>query len=241
MACATQGLYNDVLSETLGPETVEYVINHAEFEIIVCSFNYLAQLLSLKEHLSTLSFIVLTDNVVMDPLEKLPDGVLKGEIIQSWAKEKGITLLDFEKTEAIGIQVPRKHHHPSYDGLACIMYTSGTTGMPKGVIFTHTNFVSAVTTTVDLFETDVNEVGISYLPLTHCFGRIYDLIMLASGGKLNYLSGSVENLLNDCQAIHPTMFVALPRLLNRIYSKLAQASIFTEGTTGFLSRMAIAS
>lgn len=241
LACATQGLYNVALYETLGPETVEYVINHAELEIIVCSSNYLAQLLIMKDRLPTLSVIILMDTVVMDPLEKLPDGVPKGEIIQSWAKEKGITAFDFEQVESMGIQFPKEHQYSSPDDLACIMYTSGTTGMPKGVMLTHTNFVSAVTATVTLFETDVNEVGISYLPLAHCFGRIYDLTLLASGGKLGYLSGGVENLLNDCQAIHPTMFVAVPRLLNRIYSKLAQASIFAKGVTGSLSRMAVAS
>lgn len=70
---------------------------------------------------------------------------------------------------------------------------------------------------------------------------MYNLTMLASGCKPGYLSGGVENLLNDCQAIHPKMFVAVPRLLNCIYSKLAQASISAEGVKGFLSRIAVAS
>ncbi|KAL9557061.1 hypothetical protein MBANPS3_001587 [Mucor bainieri] len=241
LACATQGLYNVALYETLGPDTVQYVINHAELEIIVCSSNYLAQLLGMKQQLPKLSVVILMDTVVNDPLEKLPDGVPKGAIIQAWAAEKGVSLLDFEQVEAMGMQHPREHRYTSPDDLACIMYTSGTTGMPKGVMLTHANFVAAVTATVTLFETDVNEVGISYLPLAHCFGRVYDLTILASGGKLGYLSGGIENLLDDCQAVHPTMFVAVPRLLNRIYSKLAQASIFAEGITGSLSRMAVAS
>ncbi|KAL0144089.1 hypothetical protein V8B55DRAFT_1483465 [Mucor lusitanicus] len=241
LACATQGLCNVALYETLGPDTVQYVINHAELQIIVCSSNYLAQLLGMKEQLPALSVVILMDTVVMDPLEKLPDAVPKGAIIQAWAAEKGVALFDFEQVETMGVQHPREHHYPSPDDLACIMYTSGTTGMPKGVMLTHANFVAAVTATVTLFETNVNEVGISYLPLAHCFGRVYDLTILASGGKLGYLSGGIENLLDDCQAVHPTMFVAVPRLLNRIYSKLAQASIFAEGITGSLSRMAVAS
>lgn len=82
LACATQGLYDVALYETLGPEIVEYVINHAELEIIVCSSNYMAQLSNMKEHLPTLFVIILMDIDVMDPLEKLPDDVSKDEIIQ---------------------------------------------------------------------------------------------------------------------------------------------------------------
>lgn len=108
-------------------------------------------------------------------------------------------------------------------------------------MLTHTNFISAVAATITLFETDVNEVDTPYFPLSNCFDRIYNLTMLASGSKPGYLSGGVENLLNDCQAIHPTMFVAVPRLLNCIYNKLAQAPIFAEGIKSFLSRMAVAS
>ncbi|KAI8639886.1 hypothetical protein BD408DRAFT_484526 [Parasitella parasitica] len=241
LACASQGLCSVALYETLGSETVQYIINHAELEILVCSSKYLAQLLKIKENIPSLSVIISMDTVVMDPLEKLPDGVPKGEIIQAWADEKNVTLLDFEQVEAMGIRYPKEHRYPSPDDLACIMYTSGTTGTPKGVMLTFANFVSAVTATVTLFETNVNEVGVSYLPLAHCFGRVYDLTILASGGKLAYLSGGIEDLLGDCQAIHPTMFVAVPRLLNRIYSKLAQATIFAEGITGSLSRMAVAS
>jgi long-subunit acyl-CoA synthetase (AMP-forming) len=66
-------------------------------------------------------------------------------------------------------------------------------------MFTHGNFVAAVTVKVYAFEKDRNEDGLSYLPLAHCFGWIYDLNILCCGGKLRYLPGSVENLLYDCQ------------------------------------------
>lgn len=117
--------------------------------------------------------------------------------------------------------------------MACIIFTNETTRMPKDVMLIHTNFILAVIATITLFETAVNEVDTPYFPLANCFGHIYNLTMLASGSKPGYLSGGVENLLNDCQTIHPTMFVTVPRLLNCIYSKLAQAPISAEGIKSF--------
>ncbi|KAI8988480.1 hypothetical protein BDF20DRAFT_905042 [Mycotypha africana] len=191
MASASQGLCNVALYETLGPDAVEYVINHAELELIVCTSNHLAKLLKLKA-----------------------------------------TKLPILKVEDFGKRYPNDHEYPTSNDVFCIMYTSGTTGVPKGVMLQHGNFVAAVSAAKILFKTDEKVVA-------HCFGRVYEMTMLASGGKLGYIWDGIETLVENCQVFQPTFFGAVPRLLNKIYSLLAQRSIYAGGMTGLISLMAM--
>lgn len=122
LACAAYGLYSVSLYDTLGPDTVEYVINHGELQIVVCSADHIADLLKLRHKLPTLRCII-----SMDTLED--DGVAsKSAIIKAWAAEKEVLLFDFSTLEAAGKKNRRSHNLPKPDDLAFIMYTSGTTG-----------------------------------------------------------------------------------------------------------------
>ncbi|KAI8389388.1 hypothetical protein BD560DRAFT_344284 [Blakeslea trispora] len=237
LACASYSLYSVALYDTLGPDTVEYVINHAEIETVVCSGDHIADLLKLRHKIPNLKTII-----SMDPIDEVarPGTLSKSAIIKAWAAEKEVNLVDFNFIENLGKKNRRTPNPPKPDDLAFIMYTSGTTGMPKGAMLTHRNFVSALSSSYTLLKGSQNDISLSYLPLAHIFGRITDMATICSGGRLGYFAGDMNTLVEDVQELKPTVFATVPRLLNRIYGKLVASTINAPGTTGALARRAVA-
>ncbi|CAZ84956.1 unnamed protein product [Tuber melanosporum] len=142
LAAMSQSLYTVSIYDTLGPETTEYIINHAELHSVVCSLNHVPALLSMRDKVPALKFIV-----SLDPLEREgePSGNTKKALLGAWAEEKGIQIYSLAEVESIGRQHPKPCVPPTRDDPITINYTSGTTGNPKGVWLTHGNAVAAVT------------------------------------------------------------------------------------------------
>jgi long-chain acyl-CoA synthetase len=105
----------------------------------------------------------------------------------------------------------------SEDDIATIVYTSGTTGGPKGVILTHYNIISNTLSAIDRFNINCNDVVVSYLPLSHMFERTggYYVIMF-SGGAIAYAE-NFTTVVEDVAKIRPTILIALPRVLEKAY------------------------
>jgi len=114
--------------------------------------------------------------------------------------------------------IDRVHIEP--DDLATIVYTSGTTGRPKGVMLSHNNIFSNVHAAAILEHFDTEDVFLSFLPLSHMFERTagYYLPMLI-GAQVAY-ARSIEKLGEDLISIAPTVLVTVPRIFERVYNKI---------------------
>ncbi|CEP11641.1 hypothetical protein [Parasitella parasitica] len=237
LGCSSYSLYTVALYDTLGPDTVEFVVNHAELETVVCSGDHIADLLKLRHKLPNLKTII-----SMDTIEEVahPGAASKSDIVKAWAAEKNVNLVDFNFIEELGKKNRRTYNYPKAEDLACIMYTSGTTGMPKGAMLTHGNFVSALSASYQSFGGTSDDSSISYLPLAHIFGRVCDMLCLCIGGRLGYFSGDMMILVEDIQEMKPTIFASVPRLLNRVYGKIVASTVNAPGVTGALARRGIA-
>ena len=114
--------------------------------------------------------------------------------------------------------------------LASIVYTSGTTGAAKGVQLTHGNLTSNVLNSLSGFDIGPGDVSISFLPLSHVTARHADLALLYRGATLAYCP-FFENLLQTLTEVRPTIFVAVPRVYEKIHSQVEQnANRFLNGT-----------
>ncbi|KAG0338790.1 hypothetical protein BG004_007089 [Podila humilis] len=236
-ACSAYNLVSVGLYDTLGPEAVAYGINHSECSVAIVSVlskvDHVASLLNDSDKMPGLKVII-----SMDSLEgkTLPGIVAVGDVLRTYAEDKGVALYGWDEIEALGTQYGRKHTPASPSDVYTICYTSGTTGLPKGAIITHAN-VTAVAASADVtMPMSVEDCVISFLPLPHVFGRLMEIFMFAIGGKIGYSTGNQLLLLEDMAQLKPTLLPAVPRLLNRVYAKVHAATIEAPGLVGVLAR-----
>ncbi len=106
------------------------------------------------------------------------------------------------------------------NSLASIVYTSGTTGRPKGVMLSHDNILSNAYASLQLVSCASDEIFLSFLPLSHTLERTagYYLPMMA-GAAVAY-NRSIPQLADDLIAVRPTIMIAVPRIFERIYNKI---------------------
>ncbi|KAJ1570042.1 hypothetical protein HK096_004701 [Nowakowskiella sp. JEL0078] len=215
------------LYETLGPDAVEYVVNHSELNIIVCSIDKVAGLLQSHGKFSHLKVII--------SMESLSEGGLSiagkqstapGDVLRKWASERDVLLFSFEEVEALGLKNRISLRPPKAEDVITICYTSGTTGNPKGAMIMHKNLISVVRASI-AHGTCINneDVFISYLPLAHIMERSFFTNVLISGGSIGYSRGDVALLMEDIAVLRPTLFISVPRLLNRIYDRIIAQTI----------------
>lgn len=204
--CYTQNMISVALYDTLGPDAVEYIVKHSETRLVVISQDCLPKLLSIADNCPSLEHIVVYG-------DELPEEAKSASI-----KAKLYTWVD---VIAMGRENPVEDVPPNPEDTAIIMYTSGTTGIPKGVEITHGNMVAdlgGIFTNIEAFgKTDR---VLSFLPLAHIFERVAENAFFMTGGAIGYFSGDVRNLADDILALKPTLFIGVPRIYERLYEKI---------------------
>ncbi|MHB8603802.1 MAG: AMP-dependent synthetase/ligase, partial [Thermoplasmatota archaeon] len=104
------------------------------------------------------------------------------------------------------------------DDHASLVYTSGTTGTPKGAILTHRNFYSASLAAIKLLNTQDFPRFLAFLPLAHCYGRLAVFWMTIHAGEIAF--SSPATLGEDLRTVKPTYIVSVPRLYERMYDQI---------------------
>ena len=110
--------------------------------------------------------------------------------------------------------------HP--EDLAAIVYTSGTTGKPKGVMLTHRNVLSNVKAVIARVPVMQNDVYLSFLPLSHSFERTVGYYIPVAAGGCVVFARSVALIGADLKEIRPTVLVSVPRIYERFFAKLQE-------------------
>jgi len=109
------------------------------------------------------------------------------------------------------------------ESLATILYTSGTTGQPKGVMLSQHNLYSNTQGLLELFEEGDADLRVNFLPLSHIYARTCDLYTWIARGSRMALATSRESVVADCQLLKPTIIVGVPYFFERLHRHLTES------------------
>mmetsp|Transcript_1312 Transcript_1312/g.3208 ORF Transcript_1312/g.3208 Transcript_1312/m.3208 type:complete len:669 (+) Transcript_1312:212-2218(+) len=212
VGCYSQGVVPVPMYDTLGADSVEYVVRQTELKTIFCTSAELDRVLDVASK-GLIEGIVLMDGA------ELSQSTLSSS--REAASAQGCKLYTIQEIEDSGRKSPAQLHLPSGKDMAFFCYTSGTTGDPKGAIIRHEGLVSCIAGFADFgIKLDENDIHLSYLPLPHVFERGMIYAALYGGSAVGFFNGDTQRIVEDLVALRPTFFPSVPRLLNRIYDKL---------------------
>jgi len=201
----SQGFTCVPVYDTLGENILQYEVNHAELPIVFTEVSKLSAVAAVLSSCPTLKYVVTLGSL---------DGVA-GDTISAF-EAAGVNLLDFESLMKKGAESPVEPSPAGPDDLAFIMYTSGTTGDPKGVMIKQGAIVIGATycAGLELLPTDRY---LSFLPLAHIFETMVEHALLAVGGSVGFFGGNIKKLPEDIGELKPTIFAGVPRVYQRFY------------------------
>lgn len=189
---------------TLTPDNYAYIVNHSEAKFVFCgNESYLTKIKAKQQELPNVTHIFTFDNV------------------------SGATHWRTLLRTTVPAEVMAAPQAVTGQDLATIVYTSGTTGVPKGVMLTHNNILSNATTVADggllpgeeLIMSKPDFRALSFLPVSHVFERVviyaylYRLIPV-------YYATSIDTVGADLQEVKPYLFTTVPRMLEKVYEKI---------------------
>ncbi len=119
------------------------------------------------------------------------------------------------------------------DDLNCILYTSGTTGQPKGVMLTHGGWVYQAYAIGDVRALNSDDVMLLFLPLAHSFGRVFEAAWLCHGYTMAFAE-AVEKAVDNAAEVRATVMPAVPRVFEKAYSKVTSDGAAAPGVKGRL-------
>jgi long-chain acyl-CoA synthetase len=213
LACSSLNGTTIAFYDTLGPDSINYVISQTELTTITCAVQQLSKIILLKSQGKAQS---IKNLISMDVFDKS---------VQRDGEDAGIKVYHINEV----VEEGRKHPNmdlaqfmPTPEDIQMFCYTSGTTGDPKAAMLSHGNLVAAACGTLTVGGVDFNETDtiISYLPSAHSFEKVLFTATLICGMRIGYYGGDPLKLLDDLKVLRPTLFPSVPRLFNRIYDKI---------------------
>ncbi len=186
---------------------IEYILNDSGAVAVVCSTEeQLQKITEIRPHCPHLHNVIICESPA-----SLPSNVLLfRQVVESGRKH--------DETHGPA-QFDERRAQPGPNDVATLVYTSGTTGNPKGAMLTHGNIAGNVAASLSALPIEHGLTAISILPLSHIFERMADYCYFYKGCTIAYAEG-ITKVGDNLQEIHPDVFAAVPRLFEKMRERI---------------------
>lgn len=206
IACLTSGLVNVIIPANSVSQHIEFILNQTKAPIaIVYDEKQLVKIKSIRNELKYLKKIILFKGTSADDMV-----IPFRQFLNGGKKIEEEILTNFKKKIKI-------------DALATIMYTSGTTGEPKGIMFSNMNIVyKRFCRAMAIPGINADDKYLAYLPLYHTFGRWLEMLgAIFWGAEYSFMENpSVETMLLNMQMVKPSILISIPKKWSQIYDAI---------------------
>eukprot|EP00667_Euglena_gracilis_P005107 EG_transcript_5141 len=223
-ACFARGFPVATVYASLGGEALHYGLEQTEVTHVITDAALVPAIAAIIDRLPLVTHVIFTS----DPRPAGQGGHKTDEQVAALIRKPGVTVLSWNSVRELGAKTPSAPvEKPTPEDLAVIMYTSGSTGLPKGVVLTHANLTAGMIGIRDSVPgLGPEDIFISFLPLAHILALIADIVMLSSGVSLGYAtprtitdkSSAVDSRTcrGDAVTLRPTVMAAVPTIMDRI-------------------------
>ncbi|MER0216688.1 MAG: long-chain fatty acid--CoA ligase [Nitrosomonas sp.] len=203
-------------------ENAAYVINDANVKLLLLDNSHQwQQFLTIHNEIEGLQRVL-----ILRPFE--PDSIDACDHVRVVAAMDWLSSVHANEVQ----HIPSDPH-----ALATIIYTSGTSGRPKGVMLSHHNILSNVASCLQVIPVQPDDLLLSFLPLSHTFERTSGYYVPMMAGAMIAYARSIPQLQEDLLTIRPTLLISVPRIYERVYAgiraKLAEGSGFARWLFNF--------
>jgi long-chain acyl-CoA synthetase len=195
---------------TLSPEQLAYVIDHSDARVVFVEGQAeLARVRDVRHLCPKLEHVVVWD---LEGMETTPDASLDGSLAV-------VSLAELLLTEVDEAELERRREAIVKGDVAIIVYTSGTTGPPKGAMLTHANILTFLGAGLGV-EFDEDDEMLTFLPMAHVAERIAGFYMRISAGYSAAFASSIPAVLEEVKEVRPTLFGSVPRIFEKAYDRI---------------------